>query len=241
MDIVEEAVNSKLRSHLCNVVSMVCTVQILQIYLHDLSVVRLIFSLVLQYSVLSPQFEQIRANAPPPNRRTVMLLIAANQLFAVVSHIFRALPVPRFDGRFHGLIFVEFIGVRPVARFWLVIWDLVVLVLQFLEFSTNFPTPTREVDSPEAQDLPDPQLEEPTETPHSETTALLQHTAVSVAKVLSGTAVIYSWDIPRNIAYNWRYSAPHVVSESDDSSSESESNVGTLESSILPTAVPLPV
>lgn len=222
MDIVEEAVNSKLRKHMANVLNLVCIIQILQVYLHDLSIFRLGYNLLLQYSGLSPQYDELRGSGAPANRRTVLLMFALGYLGSLACHAFLQLPEPGFDGRLHGAIMVEFIGVLPVNRLWLLIWDTLVFLLQLLLYAMNFPIPANDAESIASG------------TPETEATSLLQQTALSVAKVMNGSAIIYTWDLPRTISYNWNHPIDVAAAES-----EPEEQPAPLSPSILPTAVPV--
>lgn len=207
---------------MANVLNLVCIVQILQIYLHDLSIFRLVYNLLLQYSGLSPQYDELRGSAAPANRRTVLLMFVLSYLASLVSHVLFKLPQPGFDGRLHGIVMVEFIGVLPVNRVWLLIWDTIVFSIQLLLYAINFPIPSH---APDSIDLG---------TPDTEATSLLQQTALSVAKVMNGTAVIYTWDLPRTISYSLHHPTDPVGPDQP-----AQEPAPPLSPSILPTAVPV--
>ena len=210
MDLVEVAINRNLRRHLASVVDLVATIQILQVYIHDQSIYRLAVSAMLQYSVLSPVFHAIRDEAPPPNRKLLMAVLLGNQVVALCCHAILSLPSPGPDGRLHGRLMMEFIGVTSVNRLWLIWWDLCIALLQSVSFTINFPIPERAAATEDAGT--------------GESLSLLDSPPVPLSQIMTGSAIIYTCDILRTMGYNWKYTATQDESASIDTSSTTPSS-----------------
>lgn len=129
--------------HLAACIDVSLAAQLIIIYLHDVSTLRLIMGFLLQLLFLSPR--------PPGfpfttglNKRQLILLIFGYNLWCVLMHSIFS-PSQPIDGKkfLHGGMTIEFIGeIKLDSCIPLLGWDLMVMLFQWTLFSLNFPATT---------------------------------------------------------------------------------------------------
>lgn len=122
-----------LRDHLSRQFDTIATAQIIVIYLHDLSVTKLVLALVIQTGALSPALRLRRLESLPSAH--ILGIIVICSMLNLLWHSVTEMPMPDSDGRLHGRLLTEFIGVLPARRLVLYWWDLVLFCLQLACFA----------------------------------------------------------------------------------------------------------
>lgn len=125
--------------HLSNSFDLLIFVQLVIIYLYDVSTVKLFLGLLLQMTVLSPRLREFPAPVPINKRQVIMTIVAYNGLCLSLHSIYG--PPQASTGKYlHGSLTIEFIGVKQLSsRVPLIIFDVIVMMLQLCMFSINFP------------------------------------------------------------------------------------------------------
>ncbi|CAN6651691.1 hypothetical protein TRVA0_025S01068 [Trichomonascus vanleenenianus] len=127
-------------SHLCHSLDILVCTQLIIIYLHDISTFRLLFGVVIQLSLLSPKFATIPMPFPAHfDKRYIIFTILGYNVLCLLIHSLSYPPQATSGHYLHGGLTIEFIGDRELhSRVPLILWDLIVMVLQFSLFSIHY-------------------------------------------------------------------------------------------------------
>lgn len=137
------ALNKKRRDyferHLLNSLDVLVFMELIVIYLHDISFLRLIFGSALQSLFLSPKSHSAIL-AIGPGKRYILSLIVGYNTICILLHALTSLPSSRSGKYLHGSFTIEFIGVEALnSRLPLVCWSIALLLVQLVSFALRFP------------------------------------------------------------------------------------------------------
>lgn len=127
--------------HLLHSLDALLYIQLIIIYLHDISTFRFLVGSIIQVILVWKGFEYL----PFPvniKRREVVLILLGYSLYCIAIHAIwgPTQPVGTGSSYLHGGLTIEFIGVKPLdSRLPLILWDLLVLSLQLILFAINYP------------------------------------------------------------------------------------------------------
>lgn len=148
------ALNKKRRDyferHLLNSLDVLAFLELIVIYLHDISFLRLLVGSALQSLFLSPKSHSAILAIGPGKRYILSLLVGYNTL-CILLHALTSLPSPKSGKYLHGSFTIEFIGVEALnSRIPLVCWSIALLLVQLVSFALRFPV--KSSDSQETED-----------------------------------------------------------------------------------------